>query len=262
MSVFAQEIKQNVRAFFFWMIGVGFLMYVGIAESTALFSEPDAITQMFAGWPKIVLATFGFAGLDITSLAGYFGTMWFYAALCIALYALGLGVKLTTREISDKNADFIYSKPLPRTAILLQKTGSHFVCLILFAALTYLFSAWAIGVLGIENTIVAEMILLCGGLLIIALVYYGVGAVVGALHAQKGGLASYMVFLVTYVVGIFYDISESGRTVLRLLAPIKYFDPVEIVDTVAYSNGYIVFSAILCATLLCCAYLIMSRKDL
>jgi ABC-2 type transport system permease protein len=262
MNIFFLEFKQNLRSFIFWMIGMGFLMYAGIAKATALSSQPDAINAMFVSWPKVVLATFGFAGLDITTLGGYFGCMWFYAALCAALYGIGLGVKLTTLEINDKNADFVFSKPVERSRVMTSKTLAHLVYIILFALLTYLFSLAGVVSLGIENDINSEMILLCGALVFIGLIYYGIGAIAGALSAKKGGLVAYLVFLCTYVLGILYDIAEKGTDLIRVLAPMKYFDPVKVLKSVSLPTPFVILSALLCAVMIASAYSVMSRKDL
>jgi len=262
MNVFLLELKQNLRSFVFWMIGMGFLMYAGIAKATALNAEASAVNQLFMNWPKAVLATFGFAGLDITTLAGYFGCMWFYAALCMALFAIGLGVRLTTLEINDKNADFIYAKPLRRSSVLTAKTVAHIIYIILFAAFTYAFSLLGIISLGEKNTINTEMILLCIALVFIGLIYYGIGALAGAISPRKGGLASYLVFMATYVIGIFYDIADKGQPLIQVFAPMKYFDPVKLLDTMKLPVGYIIWSIVLFAGLLIAANIIMSRKDL
>lgn len=262
MNIFLLELKQNAKSFLFWLIGLGFLMYAGMVKFSGLEAAPGAINELFASWPKAVLATFGMAGLDVTSLAGYFAILWVYAAICGAIYGLGLGIRLTTLEINDRNSDFVYSKPLPRVAVLGWKALAHVVYLVGFMVAVYLFSLMGIASIGASNSIHTEILLLCGALKAIEVLFYGIGALCGAIDPKRGSLFAYLILLGTYVAGILYDVVESGQTIVRIFSPFKYFDPALILVDNAYSIPFLMLSAVLFISMMAGTAVIMSGKDL
>ncbi|MCL2024583.1 MAG: ABC transporter permease [Coriobacteriia bacterium] len=261
MAIFFEELKQGLKAFIFWMIGLGFLMFAGMEKFSAMAADPQAINALFASWPKAVMAMFGGVGLDITTLSGYFGMMWMYAALVIAVYAIGLGVRLTTLEVSEKNTDFVYAKPKSRTSILLYKTAAHLVYIVAFAAASYGFTIGGIALSNAHNDVQTEVLLLSIALIPVALIYYAIAAWTGAVTAKHGGLIAYIMLLATYLAGIFYDIATKGTDIIRIFAPFKYFNPAEVIANGSLNVGYTAFGCGIALITLVCAYALMARKD-
>jgi uncharacterized membrane protein len=139
---------------------------------------------------------------------------------------------------------------------------AHILLLAIFAALSYLFSVLGIQALGETNTINTEMLILSAGMVPIAVVYYAIGALLGARDAHKGALTGYFVVVGTYVTGVLFDVVEKGASLIRVIAPMKYVDPIEIVDTKHASIPWIVWALVLSVVLLAIAFRLQSRKDL
>ena len=261
MAIFFEELKQSLKPFVFWMIGLAFLMLAGMGKFSAMATSPDAINALFDSWPKVVLATFGAVGLEVTTLSGYFGMMWMYAALTVAVYAIGLGMRLTTLEVSDKNTDFVYAKPKSRAAILTYKLAAHVLYMLVFVAASYAFTVLGLVIDKTKNTISTEINLLSIALVFIAFIYYAIAALAGAITAKYGGLIAYIVLLSTYMGAVFYDIATKGENIIRVLTPLKYFNPVDVISAQALNTGYIALSVGVISATLLGAYVVMSRKD-
>lgn len=262
MHIFLRELKGNFKAFIFWSLGLFALMYAGMMKYTGLVTDAAGVSKLFAAWPKIIVAAFGMAGLDFATLKGYYGVLFLYAVIVIALYAVILGAKTTVGDLNDGIGDFVYAKPLPRWTILISKQLAAVVILAVFSLLSYLFSVMAIQAMNLPNTINNELILLNISLFIIGLIYLSLSTLCCAISRQRGALIANLLFLFHYILAIVYDVATSGQELIRPFTPIKYFDIPSVLSSGELNMGYLVTSIILIVLMTAGAYRLMSIKDL
>lgn len=262
MHIYIQQLRTNAKTFIFWAAGLFFLMYAGMIKYTGFAADTGAILEIFDAWPKIIKAAFGLGSMDFTTLAGYYGVLMLYAIIVIALYAVALGVKGVTGDIHDKTADFIYAKPTSRAYVLACKQAADLTLIILFSALSYVFSMVAIAMLDVQNTIATEVLLLNIGLAIVGCLYYFIGSFCGALDSNRGGLIANLAVLEGYILSVGHDIMESGQQFVRPLTPYKYYDSSILFSHGSLDVGYLVLGAVLIIALGWATLRIMTRKDL
>lgn len=261
MNIFLLELKRNIKSFVFWSLGLFFLLYAGMVKFTGISTDSAAMQKLFASWPRVILATFGMSNIDIGTLSGYYGVLFFYALIVMALYAIQLGVRCVGEEINDRNVDFIYSKPVSRTYIIAMKQLACVTLMGVFSVLSWIFSIGGIASIKIPNTIGRELLLLNVSLFVVGLIYFSIATCFAALSAKKGGLAANLLFLATYVFAILFDIMSNGGWI-RPLSPIKYFDIAEVVNKGMLNSAYLVVSFALIVVLQVATYRRMNSKDL
>lgn len=231
MNVLWLELKTGFKPFVFWVIGLFFLVFAGIVKFTGIAGPGGtSINELFAKFPKIILALFGMSGLDATAIEGYYGILFFYVLICGMIYGMSLGMNVINREIVDKTVDFLFTKPRKRSAIVNRKFLSATLYLMAFSLLNALFSIVAVRTLDLEKNMDKEMALFSFVLFIISLLYSVIGLLIATIakEVEKGSLYGNLFFLATFILSILYDVVENGR-IIRLFTPFKYFLPIDLV---------------------------------
>lgn len=148
MILVRHELKQNLKSLLIWAVTVGLICYGCIvlyqsvegqlADKAKLFDNMGAMTQAL-GLDKISIAT----------LDGYFATqiaMMF--ALGAGMFSAMLGASLLSKEEEGHTSEFLYTLPLSRTRIVLEKYASLLVMIVLFNLICIAFEMlgfWQVG---------------------------------------------------------------------------------------------------------------------
>ncbi|NKF07315.1 ABC transporter permease subunit [Clostridium gasigenes] len=232
MNVLKKELKTGLKPFIFWSIGLFFLVFAGVVKFTGISGvEGASVKELFDKFPKIILALFGMAGLDATSIDGYYGILAFYALICGMIYGISLGTNIINREVVDKTFEFIFTKPRKRSYIVNMKFISAIIYLATFSLLNYIFSIVAIRTLDLKENIDKEILLFSLAIFIISMLYCVIGIFIATVikNYEKGNLYGNLFFFVTFILSIIYDVVENG-SIIRIFTPFKYLLPTDIVN--------------------------------
>ncbi|MBU3131027.1 ABC transporter permease [Clostridium gasigenes] len=232
MNVLKKELKTGLKPFIFWSIGLFFLVFAGVVKFTGISGvEGASVKELFDKFPKIILALFGMAGLDATSIDGYYGILAFYALICGMIYGVSLGTNIINREVVDKTFEFIFTKPRKRSYIVNMKFISAIIYLATFSLLNYIFSIVAIRTLDLKENIDKEILLFSLAIFIISMLYCVIGIFIATVikNYEKGNLYGNLFFFVTFILSIIYDVVENG-IIIRIFTPFKYLLPTDIVN--------------------------------
>lgn len=232
MNILKHELRVGLKTFLLWALGLFFLVFVGMVKYTGINGSASInVNELFDKFPRIVLAVLGMVGVDVTSLGGYYAVITYYTFICVAVYALSLGLNAVNREAIDKTYEFIFTKPRKRNFILLVKYGASYIYLLLFCILNWLFSVAAVASLNIENTIENAMMLYSIVLFLLGMLFMAIGAFVGVMvkKTEKGSLYANLCFLVAFILSMIYDMMEHGG-IVKVVSPLKYFAPKDVLS--------------------------------
>lgn len=263
MNILKYELRAGLKAFLFWSLGLFVLVYMGMIKYTGIGAATDLnVMDLINQIPRVMLAVLGMIGIDITSLGGYYSILIYYVLICISVYGLSLGIHAINREEIDKTYEFLYTKPRSRFYILKIKLLTAFIYLVSFSFLSCIFSYLAIYTLKINNTIQKPIILFTVTILLTGLLFCAIGSFVAAItkRTEKGAMYGNLLFLITFVISILYDMLENGG-LLRLLAPFKYFTPWDILEG-NLDIGYVILCISCIIILEIGALLFFEKKDL
>lgn len=135
MTVLKQELKQNFKSLLIWSMTIGLICYGSILLYKNLEHQLQDMAQLYTNMGEMTKAL----GLDKVSLAtldGYFATqivMMF--GLGAGMFAAMLGSASLSKEEEGHTSEFLYTLPIRRSSIVLQKYASLLVTLLLFNAL-------------------------------------------------------------------------------------------------------------------------------
>ena len=127
INVFRQELKMHLRSVITWSVAVAALILAFVSLFSSFAKQADQINQLMANYPKALLDAFGLNGADLSTVLGFFGFVFLFIQICLAIQAANYGFSLVSIEEREWTADFLLSKPVKRTHIL---TGKLFAALV------------------------------------------------------------------------------------------------------------------------------------
>jgi len=232
MNIFLHELQIQKKSFLFWCIGLFLLVFAGMTKYSGISASKGIdINSIMDQFPRVVLAVLGILGLNANSLDGYYAMMSFYSLICACIYASFLGSGTILREIMDKTQDFIFTKPYSRTYIILQKCLANIFLLTLFCLVNFISSILAVNSLSAKQDITLTITYFSVTVYIVALIFFFCSAFLSAIqkNAQKGASYGMYVFLITFLLGIISQMTDSTKF-LRIFSPMRYFLPTQLLN--------------------------------
>lgn len=232
MNVFWHELKIRKKSITLWVIVMIIFMLMCLAKfETTTEGGGAAMQKMMASFPATIQAVFGMNGLDLTTIAGYFGVCLLFVYVILAVQAGLLGGGIVAEESADKTTEFLYVKPRSRTRILFAK---------LWAGLIVVALVWLATVAG--SLIGLHMFVTTAGFmdtfwqmmlaaLIVQLCFFGFGLLMSVWPGRSSkyaGLVAIMVF-VQYLLYVAGHLMPQATWVGRL-SLLSYFDAKKIID--------------------------------
>ena len=266
MNVFLRELKANYKGLIWWSIGMLFMVVAGMGKfegygTTA--SSSNSISTLIAGFPKPVLAIFGMSGLDITKLIGYFGILYLYIVIMVAIHAGMAGATIIAKEERDKTSEFLYPKPVSRTKVLTAKLAAAAVNILILFGITFASSIWIVGFYNKGYGLNSQIIALMWGVLLFQVVSFAFGAFFAGIfkNPKLPATAVTTVIMASYLVSVTVDLNAK-LDFLRYLTPFKYFSAERILADGHVDPIFVTITLSLSAVLIGLTYYFYQRRDL
>lgn len=238
LNIFKQEIVSHKKHLLLWSVGIIFLIVMGMAKMSAYHASGESINKLFAELPKVFKAITGATGFDLSSAKGFFALLFLYIAVMVAIEAVLVGTEIVSKEERDKTTEFLLTKPLTRTNILVSKILAGLVIVLVLSLVTTASSLLIVGAYNQGVSINYEILKLMGGMVFMQLVFYSVGLAIAASSkkarstTQIGSMIVLGAYLAFVLVGLFDSLNW-----LKYLTPFQYFEA----NTVLIS-GYSILS--------------------
>lgn len=262
-NIIKQELRIGLKAFLFWTLGLCVLIIGGMAKFLAFKESVGGdIMVLLDQFPKLFLAMFGMANLDIQSLAGFYGVLENYVIICSAIFSVHLGANAVSREAVDKTYEFIFTKPCTRSYILSAKLLGSVIFLGAFCLLNGVFSFLALQIYGIENTISVTIILYVLSSFVIGFVFLSLAAMHSALfkRSERGATAGNVFFLVAYILSVLFDLLEESNFI-KVFTPLRYFEAADLIAG-QFDIMFLGISTALCVIFFAVTYIFFQKRDL
>lgn len=263
MNIFWHELRQRRKGAVGWLAGMAVLIAMSFAKYATLSSDASATKELLDQFPATIQAVFGISGLDLTTLTGYFASIYLYIAILGAVHAGLVGSGVLADEEQHKTAEFLYVRPISRWAIVTQKIGAGLV----LVASMWLVAAgvsWAmLAGYGSTGEYSTAYWLFMAALGVMQTTFFALGAVSAALSRTPaaaartvsiGILASYCVFALTKLLP---DI-----TWLHYVSVFDYFDAATILKNGSLAMRYVGVCGLASAVATIITYLVYRRRDM
>lgn len=262
MVIYKFELKHLLRTLVFWLVGLaGILLLLMKGFYPAMMETKTEVAMIFANFPPQVLTAIGIDIDTFFSYEGYYVFTFTYIGLLTAIMAVSVSLQTFAREKRDKCTDFLLTKPVSRNEVFVAK---YLACL----TVILLFNLFFIGVSALDFIqkstdfhLNAQFVLYMLTPFLTQLVFLSLG-VCYAIFAKRvrsiAGTATAFGIAV-FVLSALMDVLD--KDILRIIAPLEYFNPSYIFEAGSYNPKLIAAAATVFIGCLVAAYLRYCRHD-
>ncbi|MEJ2413524.1 MAG: ABC transporter permease subunit [Anaerolineales bacterium] len=262
MRIYLRELKANFKSLLIYTGVVAFFVVVGFQKFTAYAQNPE-ILDVLDSMPKAMLDTFYMNAFNLTTVEGFFGVMYAFVALILAIAAVMWGSEIISKEERDKTVEFALTLPVKRSTLITAKAAAALTNCILLALATWGLNA--VSASGYDPGPEFYTFLFQGmaALVLLQVIFLSIGIFIGCAMKQhkRAGSVAISILLGTYFFSVIAGLRDEWDF-LKYLSPFKYFDPVMILRESRIEPVYLWLSAGIIVACLSGAYLIYQRRDL
>lgn len=261
MNIFLHELKAYRKSVIIWACSMAAVAVMYIFIFSALSSDIEAFKSLLNSLPEVVKKLLSIYVDSISTLEGFYSFVFVYIVLCGAIQAMNLGISIVSKEVREKTADFLLTKPVSREKILtcklLAAVASLVITNIIYLAITVPMT------FTVETEFSMKIFLMISAtLFFVQLMFISLGVIVSVV---AGKIKSVVSISLSTVFG-FFIISMLGSVIgdkaVRYISPFKYFDLGYIVKNASYETSYIIIGTIFIIAAIAASYLVYVKKDI
>jgi ABC-2 type transport system permease protein len=179
--LFWRELHAGKKSFLSWGLPLIFLIWVSMMAFPTMSKSAEQTAALMKSLPAGLRAAFGLDQLSLSEALGYFATrVYTMFTLLGALYGAIYGASLLSKEESERTSEFLMTKPISRTQIVLQKAAVLAVYMVAFGVMSIVVTFACFG-LYVETPYPAAKILwLLFAIFLLVFAFAGVGFALSA----------------------------------------------------------------------------------
>jgi ABC-2 type transport system permease protein len=261
-SIILKELKLGRRSLLVWLIITFVTATFGALEYEMVSSNVEMVEQGINAMPRIVRVMFGIDGVGLTTALDYYLVMYFWYALIAYAHAVSVGASLLSKEERDKTAEYLYTKPYPRSAIINAKLVVGIINVAAMALLIWLTSVVILVPLTDGREIMPEIAITTAGLILTQLLFLMFGFLCSALvrNPKKAVSTGFYLLLATYLLAVAIEYLGTVNY-LSFLTPFHYFNALVVVEQ-GISSLFLIISAILAVLSILFTHRLYKTRDL
>ena len=263
MNIFRHEFRMRLSSVITWSAAVTVLILLFVSVFTSFAKDAELLAETMVNFPKELLTAFGMNDVNLSTVLGYFGLVFLFVQLCLAIQAANYGFSLVSVEEREWTADFLLAKPVRRTQILTGKLLAALSGLTITNIVVWSSTFGFINLFRGDSVYAAKpLVLLLLSIIVFQLFFLSVGLVISLLVRRIRSVTPYAMALGLgmYVLSIFGDLL--GKSTLEYLTPFKHFEPNYILQHGTYELSLVLLNVSVIVVSLLCSYVLYSRRDI
>jgi ABC-2 type transport system permease protein len=97
-NIYVHELRARFRSVIVWSVAVAAIVFLFSSLFPGFASQAAALKQMFARFPPALLEAFGMQNTDMSTVLGFYGFLFVFVQLCLAIQASNYGFGLVSIE--------------------------------------------------------------------------------------------------------------------------------------------------------------------
>ncbi len=261
MNMYLHELKAYRKSTIIWSCSLALLMVFFLSIYPSVAKEGEEFNKLIMSYPEAVRKAFGII-MDLTSFLGYYSYVFQYVILFGAIQAMNLGTSIISKEVRQKTADFLLTKPVKRSEIITSKLLAVLTSLVLTNIACTVFGAAIGNMVKVQDFSMKIFLLISLTLFFVQIIFMALGAVISVASAK---IKSVIAVSVGTVFGFFILNMFSliiGDDALRYITPFRYFDTAYIIKNSGYEIQFLVIGLIFAVLATAACYVIYTKKDI
>ena len=262
MNILLHELRAYRKSTIIWTISLIAVVALFMSLFPSFTKDTEEFRKLLEGYPVALREAFGINLDNFFSILGFYCYGLSFVTLCGAIQAMNLGTSIVSKEVREKTADFLLTKPVTRTAVLTNKLLAALISIIItnivyLAAATLL--AYQVATVDFEVSI---FILLSLTVFFVQLIFLALGIIISVIVQRIKSVltVSLATVFAFYFLGLFS--STSGDEAKRYLSPFKYFDTAYIMEKSGYEASFLITGAVVIVIAIGISFFIYAKKDI
>ena len=260
MNIFLHELKAYRKSVIIWALSMAALAVLYMFLFKGLRNDIEEFKVFMNNMPDVMKKAFNIYLDSISTLVGFYSFVFTFVVLCGAIQAMNIGTAIVSKEIRDKTADFLMTKPISRDKILTSKLLAALSSLAI-TNIIYLCLTIPVAVVISNDINMKVFLMLSSTLFFVQVMFMTLGIIVSVI---AGKIKSVISISLSTVFG-FYIIGTLGSVIgdetVRYISPFRYFDLAYIIKNAAYETSFVIVGIIFVIAAIAASYLIYVKKD-
>jgi ABC-2 type transport system permease protein len=262
-TIFRHEFLAKIRSMIIWSIGAAALLIIWFSMFPSFADEASVINDLWSRFPPELRAAFGLDKMNMATVLGFMGFLLTFVQLFLAIQAGNYGFGLVSVEENELTADFLLTKPVSRSQVLISKLLAALSTMLLTTLAVWVCTFIAIALYrGGREYDSNTLILILLGLPVFQVSFLGVGLVVSLIVKRVRSVTPYSLGLAfgAYVLAAFSGMLSDVK--LEYLTPFKHFDPSYIINHSAWNTPLVLLNVAVTVVSLAVSYWLYIRRDI
>ncbi|MEH7011125.1 ABC transporter permease subunit [Neobacillus niacini] len=262
MNILLHELKAYRKSTIIWTISLIMVVALFMSFYPSFTKDTEEFRKLLEGYPAALREAFGINLDNFFSILGFYCYGLSFVTLCGAIQAMNLGTSIVNKEVREKTADFLLTKPVTRTTVLTNKLLAALISIII-TNIVYLAVATLLAYqVATEDFNVSIFILLSLTVLFVQLIFLALGIIISVIVQKIKSVltVSLATVFAFYFLGMFS--STSAEEAKRYLSPFKYFDTAYIIEKSGYEASFLITGAVVIIVAIGASFFIYAKKDI
>ncbi|MCT4541961.1 MAG: ABC transporter permease [Vallitalea sp.] len=262
MNIYKYEFRKYLKGTIIWSFSIIAVLFFYLALFPTFSAEAGQFEKLMQQFPEAFRKAMGLNDMNLANIQGFYSFTFSYIVLIGGIFAMKLGVDITSKETREKTSDFLLVKPLKRVGILTPKYISAFTHIIIMNVIYIPSSFIAIELFKNGNYNSNSLFLLTFSMFFIQVFLFALGALIGAAAKKLKNVLPITLGIVFgfYVLHLFNQTIEDEK--YSYLTPFGFFDSGYITENAAYSRSHFWVCIIFSIIFIILSYAIYQRKDI
>lgn len=229
--LFRREWKRNLKSLLTWSAIMAGLILLLLSMYPQIAADQQAVNEMLEVYPDSLKRAFGMDVIHFGTLIGYYAIeVYMMITLVGSVYASLLASGILVKEEGDKTIEFLLSKPVTRTQIVIKKLLLVGINLLVFHVIMFL-ATW-IGFSFSEDKVdLKSFALLLGAALLLHVTFASFSFLLSAVMRKSRSIVSSAlgIVFISYAFHIAAGISEQAK-ILKHISLFHYVDASQLLE--------------------------------
>lgn len=263
MNIYKHEFKASFRSVLIWSASITALIFVFMSIASSFSANAAVLNDMMSSFPKELLIAFGMIEMDWSSILSFFGLIFLFCQICLAIQAANYGFGLVSIEESELTADFLLAKPVGRTTIMTSKLLAAITSLTITNLVVWVSSLTSVALFseGMDYDVKPLVILLLSNT-VFQLFFLSVGMLISLLVKRVRNVTPFSMALVfgLYILNAFGGMI--GEKSLEILSPFEHFDAYSILNHATWDLPLTLISVAIILISFFGSYILYARRNI
>lgn len=262
MNMFLHELKAYRNFTITWTLALVALVILFLSMFPSISREAEEFKKLMEGFPEAVRMALGFSVENIGSILGFYSYIFLYISLVGAIQAMILGTSIVSKEVREKTADFLLTKPVTRTRVMTYKILAAFTSLVITNVFYLGGATMMASLVETQEYSTKIFVLLSLTLFFLQLIFLTLGIIVSVVVPKIKSVLpiSLGTVFAFFIIGALA--SSTGDDALRYITPFKYFDFAYIVQNSTYESSFMIVAMGFITIAITASYFIYAKRDI